>query len=95
MGFLQSLSKEKLKKVKTLLNSNAKNLKKLHFDAISALFNSNVDVVILQTQDVLLQDSSARINYPGRLEDCWDYKMPSNYSKTFSKNMKKILKLKK
>ena len=90
IGFLKSLSKDKLNAVKSQLNTNAKSLTEIHFDAIKKMFDSKADMVILQIQDVLLQDEKSRMNYPGRPFGCWEYKMPKNYKNKFTKNIKRI-----
>lgn len=94
IGFLQELDKNELQNVKKLLKSSAKTQKALCQAAIAALFASKADVVILQIQDVLLQDGSARMNVPGKSEGCWEYKLPHKYISAFQKNLKNIAKLK-
>lgn len=92
VGYLNSLSTEDRKKFLNLMGLKGSNNKKLCIACIKKMLESNSKMVILQMQDYLLQDSNHRMNYPGRAENCWDYRVPKNYQKQFTKNLAKILK---
>lgn len=88
LGFLNSLDKEEISKVSAMLGTSEKNNKHLLAIAVDKMFESKSETIILQAQDFLLQDEKERTNVPGRAEDCWNYRMPRNYQKRISKNMK-------
>lgn len=88
IGYLNSISKEELDKMKALLKIDADNNQELLIKTIKKMFESKSDTIILQAQDFLMQGEDSRMNVPGRAEDCWHYRMPKNYQKMIAKTIK-------
>lgn len=91
VGYLNSLTKKEKAAFLCKLNLNKANNKQTTLSCIKKLLSSNAKIVILQLQDILLQGNDSRMNLPGQVAGCWDYKAPQNTNKIFEKNLKKFL----
>ncbi|MBR4998821.1 MAG: 4-alpha-glucanotransferase, partial [Clostridia bacterium] len=93
VGFYNSLSLEKQKefceKVKIPFSKNAS---QVLIKTIKTMQTCNSEIIILQIQDLLKQDSKQRMNIPGVAKNCWEYKVPQNYQTSILKTLNQIKK---
>ena len=61
-------------------------------ESVKKLLTSKSQTVVLQMQDYLMQNEKYKMNTPGKAEGSWEYRVPQNYKKTFTKNLRKFLK---
>lgn len=73
IGYLKSKTKEELEF--TYRYFNAGRLEDIPYAAIRAMYASIANVVIVQMQDLLLLDNSARMNYPSTIGGNWRWRM--------------------
>ncbi|MBO5954359.1 MAG: 4-alpha-glucanotransferase [Clostridia bacterium] len=90
VGFLKDLNKEEKTRFCNLIKIENKNNKQILIDAIKKMKNSESETIVLTMQDLMLQDSKSRMNIPGQMANCWEYKMPKNYQKKANKVLKQI-----
>lgn len=72
-GFLDSKSEEEL--AFTYRYFNVSNRTDIIHEAIKALYASVADVVIIQMQDLLILDNTARMNHPSTIGGNWQWRM--------------------
>jgi len=75
VGFLKSASKETRGFVDTYLSSDMLGEKDTTRLAIENILASKADLVILSMQDLLFQDSTCRMNTPGKAFGQWKYRI--------------------
>ena len=90
IGFLKSLNKEERIRFCNLIGIENKNNKQILIDAIKKMTNSESETIVLTMQDLMQQDGNSRMNIPGQMANCWEYKMPKNYQKKTKKVLKQI-----
>lgn len=73
VGYLNRKSEDELKFICKYFNEEQKDL--LPDSIIRALYASIADVVIIQMQDLLKLDNSARMNYPSTIGDNWKWRL--------------------
>lgn len=89
LGFLKDSSIEtKLQIIK--MTKSEKEDKDILVGCIKKMLASKSKTIILQIQDFLMQDKSARMNIPGTAVGCWEYRVPESYKKRFAKTIKAI-----
>lgn len=84
-GFLDSKSDEELAFSYRYFNVN--NRKDLVYATIRALYASIADVVIIQMQDLLMLDNTARMNYPSTIGGNWQWRMIKNQYKEINEEL--------
>ena len=92
MGYLKELKKEDKQKLCKLLNIPVLNDKQILLKSINTLLNSSAKIVVLQIQDLLMQGKNERMNIPGQMADCWDYRVPKNFENKLNNMLKLINK---
>lgn len=92
LGFLRTIPQEKKEKIFEYLNLPKMSDKKLVIESVKKLLASKSQTVVLQMQDYLMQNEKYKMNTPGKAEGSWEYRVPQNYKKTFTKNLRKFLK---
>ncbi len=92
LGFLRTIEPEKKEKIFEYLNLPKMSDKKLVTQCVKQLLNSKSHTVVLQMQDYLMQNEKYKMNTPGKAEGSWEYRVPQNYKKRFTKNLKSFLK---
>jgi 4-alpha-glucanotransferase len=73
VGFLNSKKEEELEFTYRYFNVNKK--EELPYAIIRVLYSSIADVVIVQMQDLLMLDNSARINFPSTIGGNWQWRL--------------------
>jgi 4-alpha-glucanotransferase len=73
VGYLQNMKKKDLRF--SLRYFNCKSVKNLPDAIIRALYASNADVIIIQMQDLLKLDNSARMNHPSTIGNNWRWRL--------------------
>ncbi|MBR2909393.1 MAG: 4-alpha-glucanotransferase [Clostridia bacterium] len=91
IGFLESLSKEKRAEFLKLMEIEDASNQEVLVSCVQKMIESRSDTVVLQIQDLLMQDASARMNVPGRAEGCWDYRLPKDYQERVNQNLKLMM----
>lgn len=78
-GFLDGKSEEEL--VFTYRYFNVSNRTDVIYAAVKALYASIADVVIIQIQDLLMLDNTARMNHPSTIGGNWQWRMKQSQYK--------------
>jgi 4-alpha-glucanotransferase len=73
VGFLNSKKEEELEFTYRYFNVNKK--EELPYAIIRVLYSSIADVVIVQMQDLLMLDNSARMNFPSTIGGNWQWRL--------------------
>ena len=73
MGYLGNKNRKELRFTKKYFNTKLS--KNLPDAIIRALYTSNADVIIIQMQDFLKLDNSARINHPSTIGNNWRWRL--------------------
>lgn len=74
-GYLDKLDKKQLAYIKDYISATDKNIVR---QMIKTAYLSVADTVIIQMQDILEKDNSARMNLPSTLGTNWKWRLPKN-----------------
>lgn len=74
-GYLDRLDKKQLAYVKDYISATDKNIVR---QMIKTAYLSVADTVVIQMQDILEKDNSARMNLPSTLGTNWKWRLPKN-----------------
>lgn len=74
-GYLDKLDKKQLSYIKDYISATDKNIVR---QMIKTAYLSVADTVVIQMQDILEKDNSARMNLPSTLGTNWKWRLPKN-----------------
>lgn len=83
-SFVQNLDLSHRQRVIEYFGLNNKSSNETIVNAIvKSVLNSKSDFVIFRTQDLLKEDDSRRMNFPGVAKGQWEYRIGKNYAKLY------------
>ena len=85
VGFLNNKKEEELEFTYKYFNVSKK--KDLPYAIIRELYASIADVVIVQMQDLLMLDNSARMNFPSTIGGNWKWRIKKSQYKEIKEEM--------
>jgi 4-alpha-glucanotransferase len=85
VGFLNNKKKEELDFTYRYFNVSKK--EELPYAIIRALYSSIADVVIVQMQDLLMLDNSARMNFPSTIGGNWQWRLKKSQYKELKEEL--------